>query len=92
MAGMGLYFFKIIVSSRQMYQNGVFGGTPLDSIYKSILGMSTIFASYLSKNDNSEFYYIYIWLVIALLSSSYSYYMDISNDWGLLDKKHGYLR
>lgn len=36
-----------------MYQNGIFGGTPLNSIYKSILGMSTIFASYLSKNDHS---------------------------------------
>lgn len=92
-AGIVLYFFRIFQNCRMMYQNRVCGGMPIYSVLKSFLGFITMIASYLSKNQEShEYYFLYIWLLTALGSTCSAYYMDIWNDWGLLDPKYGYLR
>ena len=35
---------------------------------------------------------MYVWFVVALITTIYSYYVDLKNDWALLDLNHGYLR
>ena len=49
-AGIVLYFFRIIQNCRMMYQNRLCGGMPIYSVAKSVLGFVTMITSYLSKN------------------------------------------
>lgn len=50
--------------------------------------MLTAISSRIYKNGDNHVFYA--WLAFAILSSGYSHWMDISNDWDLLHKDSKY--
>ena len=92
-AGIFLYSLRIIQNIRQMHQNKLWGGMPYYGSIKCSLNIITMITSYFFRVEQNEMSIVplVLWVISAIVSTSYAYHFDLKWDWGLL-QSNKYLR